>query len=168
MAEKECDNCGDKTERKYLGKIRGKNLCKKCRTKVRNKRREETIDKAGIKDELKSLDRKIRNDWQRKNYRKKNPFKEKKIINEIPIPKGTTRGKVKQKNKSESYLGFKESQVMLKIIMGRGMDFEDAKEELKRIKEELKITREKMKEQNKPEKEIKLKEQQMLEEMYKY
>lgn len=165
MAKKECDDCGEKTERKHLGKIRGKSLCKKCREKVRERHRNETINKAGIEEELELLDREIKNTSQRKSYRKRNPVK-RKIIDEVPVPKGSIRGKVKQKNKSESYLGFQESQILLKILMSRGLDFEEAKESIKETKNQLKETREKGKKQNKSEEYIKTKQQQLLEELY--
>ena len=170
MANKNCDGCEDSTPIKNLGKIRGKNLCKKCRIQIRKNHREETINSGNLKEEITQLTSKINKErgYSRKAYRKKvgRPVR-KYLDNEgIPVPKGSISGKVKQKNKSESYLGFQESQVMLKIIMGRGLDFEDAKEELERIKEELKTTREKMKEENKSEEEIKTKHQKMLEELY--
>ena len=167
MAEKECDKCGKKTERKHLGKIRGKNLCRKCRKEVRENRRKETMKEAGIGKELTSLEREIKNTSQREYYRKRNPVtKRKKIIDDVPVPKGSTRGKVKQKNKTESYFGFQESQIMLRILMKRGLSFEEAKESIGAMKEELRTTREKLKKQNKSEEYIKTKEQQLLEELY--
>lgn len=167
MAEKECDDCKEKFQRKYLGKIRGRCLCRKCRKEVRLSHRKETITEAGIGDDLESLDKELKNIAQRKSYRKRNPFKERKIIEGVPIPKGSTRGKVKQKNKSESYLGFHESQVMLGIIMKRGTSFEDARKEIKRIKNQLRETREKMRMKNKSEEQIKIKMQNLLEELYR-
>ena len=167
MVEKQCDDCGEETKLKYLGKIRGKNLCKKCRIKVRKNRREEIINELKIGDDLKELDRKIINEIQRKSYRKRNPIKKrKKVINEEPKIKGSIRAKPKQK--SESYLNFQETQELLRILMRRGLDFEEAKEEIKTIKDELRKTREKMKTQNKSEEEIKTKQKQLLEELWNY
>ena len=166
MAEKECDNCKEKTKRKYLGKIRGKYLCRKCRKEVRKNHRKETINEAGIGEDLKSLDKKISNDSARKSYRKRNPYKERKTIEGVPVPRGSTSGKVKQKNKSESYLGFQERQILLGIIMKRGESFESAKKIIKEIKNQLKDTRENMRKKNKSEEQIKIKMQNLLEELY--
>ncbi len=125
------------------------------------------MKEAGIGKELTSLEREIKNTSQREYYRKRNPVtKRKKIIDDVPVPKGSTRGKVKQKNKTESYFGFQESQIMLSILMKRGLSFEEAKESIGAMKEELRTTREKLKKQNKSEEYIKTKEQQLLEELY--
>ena len=46
MAEKDCSSCGNPTEIKHLGKVNGKQICKKCRSTVRKNHREETINKS--------------------------------------------------------------------------------------------------------------------------
>ncbi len=169
MVEKECDNCETKTQRKLLGKIRGKNLCRKCRKEVRENHREETIDEAGIEQELISLEKNIKNESQRKHYRIRNPIKKrKKISDEIPVPKGSVIKKLDPTNKLESYLGFQESHILLKILMKRGLDFEEARESIKTMKEELRVTREKLREQNKPEEEVKRQMRLKIEELYNY
>ena len=168
MAEKKCDGCGEETSRKKLGRIRGEYFCRKCRSERRQLRRKETIDTAGIEIELKKLDRKIKNESQRKGYRKRNPVKEKIKDTSAPIPKGATSGKIRQKNKSESYLGFQESQILLKILMGRGLDFEEAKDKVRDMKNELKDTRDDLKKKNKSEEEISKKIKLKLEELYNY
>ena len=181
MVEKKCDNCGRMEENKYLGKIRGKLLCRKCRKEVIENRREETISKAGIKEELKILDDKIKKEAQKKyterGYGRKAYAK--KVGRQIrsytrkgqegpPIPKGTTRGKTKQKYKSESYLTLHEKQALLGMLVKRGIDFEEARERIKELVKSQRQLRKKMKEKNKSEEEIKLKQQNLLEELYNY
>jgi hypothetical protein len=169
MAEKKCDNCGDKKENKHLGKIRGKLLCKKCRTEIRLNRREETIEKSGIKEELRLLKNKEAREYRKKRIGTiRKPGRPKINKGYEPKIKGSVRGKVRQKNKSESYLGFQESQILLKILIKRGLDFEEAKEIIANTKKELSNTRQKLKNMNKSEEEIKTKQQQMIEELYKY
>ena len=181
MVEKKCDNCGEEKENKHMGKVRGKLLCKKCRKEVIKNRREKTIEKAGIKEELKTLDNKIKKETKEKYKNKKYHIKAyaKKVGRPVrryiikgqespPIPKGTTSGKVKQKYKSESYLTLHEKQALLRILVKRGIDFNEATERIRELIESQRKLREKLKERNKSEKEIKLKQQQMLEELYNY
>ena len=172
MAEKKCDNCGEKKQIKHLGKIRGKLLCKKCRREIRKRRREETIEQSGIKDELKELQKKEKRRYQRKAYLKKVGGKvrsyTRKNQENPPIPTGSTRGKIKQKYKSESYLNLHEKQALLRLLVRRGIDFEEAKERIRELVKSQKQVREKLKQQNKTEEEIKLKQQSLLEELYNY
>ena len=143
MVKKSCDKCPAEVEFKVLKKIRGEYHCKDCAKARRLVRREETIEKAGIKDELKELDENIKEQYKetkrkdaKKRYQKNKPaFKKKKIVSGVPVPKGSISGKAKLRHVSESYLGFQESQVLLSILVKRGMDFEDAKDEIKRIKD---------------------------------
>jgi len=174
MAEKKCDNCGEKTRVKYLGKIRGKMLCKKCQRKLIKNRREETIEKSGIRNELRELKNKNHREkgYSKKAYAKKVGRKvriyTKRDQENPPIPKGSTSGKIKQKYKSESYLTFHEKQALLRMLVKRGVDFEGAKERIKELVKSQRKLREKLKQQNKPDKEIKLKQQKLLEELYNY
>ena len=99
MAERNCENCNQKKEIRILKKIKGKYYCKKCNSKNRQERREETINNSGIKEELKELERKAKRkynrDYQRKRYEK---IKSKKTTQEdFPKIKGS---KLERKEKS--------------------------------------------------------------------
>ena len=159
MAEKKCERCGVEKKVKYLGKIRGELLCKECRRKVRQSRRKETIKESGIGEELKNLDRKIARSYRRKSTKK---------IEEAPKIKGSTRGKVKQKNKSNCYMTMHEKQDWFRILRKRGLTGDEAKKRINNLIEEQKRIRTEMKDKNKTEEQIKIKQQEMLEDLWKY
>jgi len=93
-------------------------------------------------------------------------MRDRKIIDEPPIIKGSKLAK--KKIKSNAYLLFEERKILLGILMRRGMDFEEARGRLdKLVKEQIRI-REKMKAKNKSEEEIKEKQEQLLEELWEY
>ena len=186
MAEKECEDCGDKVEKKHMGKIRGKNLCKKCRIKIRLNHRKETLENSEDKETIKELDNKIKREYSRVRYnklkggvvRKYNPQieeEQKKYIpkrynkeNYEPKIKGSIFGKEKQKNKSYSFLTLQEKQLALKTLMiNKGLNFNEAKERMNELIEYQKKVRENMKEAGKSQDEIKLKQREILEELWR-
>lgn len=61
-----------------------------------------------------------------------------------------------------------EKQDWFRILVKRGVDAEDAKERIKNIVEEQRRVRKEMKNKNKSEKQIKIKQQEMLEELWRY
>jgi len=128
-----------------------KYYCKKCRREIRKNHREETIEITGVKRELMDLDNKIDKErgYPKKAYKKKrenlgksyNPREEKnkeyippayrKEKGYIPEIKGSTFAK--QKEKSNAYLSFEEKKNLLKMLMSRGLNFEEAKERVKQL-----------------------------------
>lgn len=168
---KKCDGCGDNTSRKELGrKVRGDYLCKKCKLERRLEHREKTIEEEGIGGDLRDLRNKIyrEKEYGKIAYRKKvgRPVRKYNTDKEAPVPKGSIRKKPKYRQ--ESYLGFQESQILFKILMRRGLDYDEAKDKIKEIKTELKNTREELKKKNKSEEEITQKINLKLEELYNY
>lgn len=157
MEERNCDLCGESTRKKNLGKIRGKYLCKKCIKLNRKNRMEETIDNAGIREELNELDQKIKEGY-RESYKRK-------VIDEAPKIKGS---KQEKKRKSITYLTLEDKKQLLRILLKKGLDFEEAKERLNEITEEQKRIKETMKAKNKSEEEIKIKQKELLEELWTY
>jgi hypothetical protein len=127
---RKCDGCNELTENKYLGKINGFRLCKKCRVKLRQNHREETIETAGIRDDLRLL----KNKFQREKGYGRKEYKEKKVGYKVgeykkdktfqPQIKGSTFAKTREK--SNAYIEFKEKQTLLKMLMNSGMDFKEA------------------------------------------
>lgn len=156
MEERNCDQCGTLARKKNLGKIRGKYLCKECIKSNRKERMEETINEAGIKEELEEFDKKMKRTYC---------YSKKKIINEAPKIKGSKQAKEK---KPSSYLTFEDRKQLLRILLKKGLDFEEAKERLGEIDEEQKRIKETMKAKNKSEEEIKIKQKELLEELWTY
>lgn len=167
MKKWKCDKCKKEVERfKDLKKVLKKKLCKECYTKNRLDRREETIENSQeLKEDLRILKNK-----EAKYYRikrigtERKPGRPKAEEKDFPTIKGSRR--TGERAKSESYLGFNERQILLKILMGRGMDFEEAKTSIQETKKELEKTREKLKQEGKSEEQIKIKQQEMLEELW--
>lgn len=159
MIDRSCDKCERQIEFKKLKKIRGKYFCKKCAKKNREKRREETINESGEKEELKKLDRKIKNEYEKR-------YRDKKRIEEPPKIKGSKLDK--KKEKSSAYIPFEERQVLFGILIKRGMDGEEVKKRIKDLIEQQKQIRESMKQKNKSEDDIKIKQQKILEELWNY
>ena len=163
MTERICDICKKLTKRINLAKIRGQFFCKKCKEERRKQRQEETINQAGIRNELKELTRKQGREYYKAHHKKE--IKEQNSEQQ-PIIKGSKNKKKKQK--SNAYLTFEERKELLRMLMNRGMNFEDSKERINEIIEEQKRIRELMKEKNKSDEEIKIKQQKALEELWKY
>ena len=161
MTERNCDDCGELTQRKFLGKIRGQFLCKKCQSKKRIKHREKTIKDAGISEDLKELSRRQKKEyndaWIKKEKKKKTQTKN------LPKIKGTK----KKKKKSNCYLTLHERQDLFIILIKRGLDAEEIKERIKNISLEQTRIRKLMKQANKSDEEIKIKQQEFLEELWR-
>ena len=162
MAETPCESCGELTEGRYLGRIHGKRLCKKCRISIRLNHRKETRNQATEEERKKilELNRKVNAERNKKYYE---PRKEKNESEEPPKIKGSIN---QNKEKSQAYLSFDEKKVLLGILVKKGVSFEDAKERLKRLTKSLKELREKLKEKNISEEKIKSKQQELLEELW--
>lgn len=179
--EKKCEGCKELTENKHLGKINGVRLCKKCRIKIRKKHRGETIEITGIKPELNRLKQQIDKErgYARRAYEKKvgHKVREKNTHNYIPPAyrkekgytpeiKGSTFAKPKEK--SNAYLLFEEKKSMLKMLMNRGLSFEEAKERIKQLVISQRLVREEYQSEKKSEKQIKNKQKELLEELWNY
>lgn len=164
MIERDCEGCGDLTRIKHLGKIRGKLICKKCKKTLKENHRKETINQSSEeeREKIKELSKKAKAEYN-KVYNKKRKEKKEKSP---PIPKGSKTKN--QTQKSNSYLTFHERQALLRILMERGLDFKKAKERLDNLVEVQKNIREDMKSKNKSEEQIKIKQREMLEELWDY
>jgi hypothetical protein len=189
-----CDRCNKEVDRrKFLKKVNKENLCSECYIENRNNHRKETIEVAGIKEDLRELTNKMsrERDYSKKAYEKKighkprswtrrnkeNDYIPKRYqskeqesnINDVPkeAPK-IKNSNIKKKEKSYAYLVFQERQELLRMLMkGKGLNFNDAKNRINRLEKQQKKIRDLMKEKNKSEEEIKQKQKQMLEELWK-
>ncbi len=176
--EKECDICKEKIKLKKIAKIRGKYYCKKCKKKLREQRTKETIEESGIKEELKNLERKMHRDYQREYYKQKQLIKPLKLksIEIKPIEKRKQdieyipkiRGQLKKKLRKQNYISFQEKQLLFKSLIKRGFAYEDADERVKKLVRSQNELTKKLRKQNKPESEIKLKSQELLEKLWNY
>lgn len=160
-----CDNCGERVERfKFLKVLKDKEgkktyLCKDCYKNRRLNFRSNTIKETGIAEDLndyKKLERREYNkeyqlkkkevklekdnNWIQKRYRKQSDNNSVQESNSPIKIKGSQISK--DKSKSFSYLTMQEQQDMLRDFMSRGNTFEQAKEKIKEIKNQLKKTRE--------------------------
>ena len=161
MVKKQCEDCGTPTPLKHLGKIRGILLCKKCRSEVRKEHREKTIKDSIERERIEELSKESKEGYEKaevKRERRKNQKDE-----TPPIIKGS---KQEKNNKSVSYHTFEDKKQLLRILMKKGLDFEEARGRLKQHAKQQKLITEKMKAQNKPEEEIKIKQQELLEELW--
>jgi hypothetical protein len=167
-----CDECEKEVgEFKFLKKIRKKYLCKECQIKTRLNHRKETFETSEDKEKIKELNNKIEREYREK--RKGSKLRE-YIVGGRPRIKITTPPKIKgskeekKKEKSNAYLTFHEKQNLLRILMNnKGLTFEDATERIKTLVEQQAKVRELMRAKGKPEDEIKIKQQKLLEELWK-
>jgi len=167
MKDKECDNCKKPTPKKFLGKIKGKYYCKKCRSKIRKNHREETIKITGIKSELNRLKNQIDKErgYAKKSYEKRVGHKvgEK---NYLPKIKGSKF--VKPKENDYCYLTSQERDLLYHSLIKRGLDSNEARERIKELIESQEELRIKLKQKNISDKEIKQKQNKLLEELWDY
>jgi len=182
-----CDRCNIEVERfKDLKKVRKEKLCKECYKQNRKNHQKETIEKAGIKDDLRELKNRYNKEkgYSRKAYEKKvgHPVRVEKTEEYIPkryqqkkdsITQESNapikiKGSILRKSKSNSYLTLEESRNMLRVLMNKGLSFKEAKERKEEIINTLKETREKMKVKGISEEKIKSSKMKMLEELYKF
>jgi len=190
-----CDECGElqdkfkdlKTLKKDGKKIY---LCKDCYRERRLKHREETINEAGIRDDLKELEKKAKSESVRKSYERKVIEKTGKMprkkgtrgVAVIPtyIPKRYQKQKEKQSvqeseapikikgsilakpKKINTSLSLVERQELLRINMKKGMSFDDAKKAVTKFADDLK----EIKQNSNTEEEVSKKKNEMLEELW--
>jgi len=158
--EKECDVCSEIFRIKNMKKINQTYYCHSCHTKYRRDKRKKLIEESLDKEIIKELDKKIREEMpcfkRRKEYARKYYLtKRKKQGNEYKEDK-TYEPKIKKKVKikSNSYITLEERQNILRILMSRGMDFEEAKERISNLIKEQRRVRTQMIEEGKKEGEI--------------
>ncbi len=169
MKEPFCDNCGNLTSRKELGrKVRGEYLCKRCKVLKREAHREKTIEDAGIKDDLRKLKSRFAKErgYSKKAYAKKVGRPVRKYLDNggVPIPKGSI---IKSKKpKTSCYLTFHERQDLFRMLLSGGMDSDDAKERIQELMDSQEDLRERLQEQNKSEEEIKRQQKKLIEELW--
>ena len=163
--KKTCDRCNLEVGGfKYLKKINGERICRKCYNKNRMIHREETIELDGAKDDLRML----RNKAMREYYRKRvgairKPGRPRSVS--APKIKGS---KSKHKGpKSYSYLTLHEKQDLFRMLIDKGCNAEEAKGRIKDLIESQKEQRRSMKMKNKSESQIKIKQQELLEELWR-
>jgi hypothetical protein len=193
-SEPQCDLCGKiLSSRKFLKTLRIENkktfLCSSCYIKRRKEKRKELIEEdQELKQDLNKLKCKIDKErgYSRKSYEKRIlkekgyiPSKNKPTIqNYIPkrykkdresqgiidSPIKIKGSKKQEKEKYYSILTLQEQRDILRILMSHGHSFEEAKESIRNLKEQLKITRNGIK--NKQE-ELKLSKEKLLQELWK-
>lgn len=161
----ECEECGKDVGRfKFLKKISGKRICIQCNSKRRKEKRKEIINN---NPELKKEIRELENKEQReRNARKRETKKDRKSETEkiIPVPKGSNI--LTKKQRSNCYMTLQDKQIALRLLMGRGLDFDEAKERIAEIIKEQSRIREKMRKEGKSEEEVNIKQKEMLEELW--
>jgi hypothetical protein len=184
-----CNKCEIEVKRfSDLHKINNERFCKKCYQEHRKNRREETIEISGIKEELNELslkmyreynskwrikNKEIINTKQREKYHRLNPdsgryskFSNRK---DLPVIRGSKQWKRNHRPaKSNSYLTQFEKQRLFGMLIKQGLTYDDADERVKNLVNKQAEIRESLKLQNKTEEEIKLKQQEMLEELFNY
>jgi len=164
--EKECDKCGKKVRIKHLKRINKNYVCKHCSVEIRRNHRKETIENSGDKEIIKELDKELRKEDNRKQHEKR---KQKRILrikdSTPPKPKGSKTTIV---NKNNCYISMQEKQNLFRILLNRGVDGDAAKERIKNLVRSQKELRERMLNQKKSEKEIKIEQNKLLEELWNY
>jgi len=179
MIKKKCDKCGQEERQRNLRRLNGYWLCTKCYVEVRKNHRNKTIEVSGIRGELRRLDAKRKEEsaggkenlreYQRKRYRDSKDYKVKEYRTKdsiLPVIKGI---KIKRESiKSNSFLTIQEKQTLLRLLMKRGLTFEETIDRIKCLVSEQSRIRNLMKTQNKSEEQIKQKQFQLLEELYNF
>ena len=159
--EKGCDKCGEIVKLKHIKKINGNYFCKNCAIEIRKNHRKETYENSDDKENIKRLTNEIRNRSAKEKRRKIREEKQ----SQPPKPKGSIRTRV---DKNNLYLTLQEKQGLFRMLVNRGLDDEEAKERIQNLITSQKELREKMINQKKSDKEIKIKEQELLEELWNY
>jgi len=154
--ERECDGCKIIMRFKYLGRINGNYYCKKCRFLKKQEHRKETIKSAGIEGELRELKNKI-NREKESHKKKQKDFK--------PKIKGSKKTRV---DKNHCYITFEEKKNWFRILLKRGLNDDEAKERVNNLVRSQRELVNKMVEQKKSESEIKIKQQELLEELWNF
>jgi len=158
--ERECDGCGREALGKHLGRINGKYLCKKCRVSVRKNHRKETLESSEDKERIKEIDRELDRESNKKQYEKR------KLKNPSPPKiKGSKKTRV---DKNHCYITFEEKKNWFRILLKRGLNDDEAKERVNNLVRSQRELVNKMVEQKKSESEIKIKQQELLEELWNF
>jgi len=166
-----CTSCEKQERRRNLRKVKGQFLCFSCYRKYLNKRRQKIIESTGIKRELMDL----KNKYERELRARTRPVRKYTRKSENPPQNGSKSfyepfvkaPKTQKKPKTNSFITLEERRTLLRIIMSKGIEFGQAKERVSEIIKEQSRIRNLMKEQGKSEQEIKVKQQEMLEELWK-
>ena len=161
MKLKKCDVCGKEDRWKFIVNIKGKFYCNKCKVILRKNHRKETIENSEDKENIIRLTSEIKN----KRFNEKKI--ERKRLKDLtpPKPKGSKKTIV---DKNNCYISMQEKQNLFRILLNRGVDGDDAKERIKNLVRSQKELREKMLNQKKSEKEIKIEQSKLLEELWSY
>lgn len=154
--EIKCDDCNTAVELRKSKKINGLRLCSVCDSKRRIEKRKKMINN----DEELKQDLNILKNIERKSY-----YKSRKEANPPKI-KGTK--KLIKKEYSCCYLTLEEKRDYLRVLMSRGLDFNEAKEKITGIVEYLSTLRKELKIKKISEQEATLNKAKMLEELYQY
>jgi len=173
-----CTSCGKEERRRNLRKVKSESHS--CYVKHLKRRRKETIEVTGVKRELMDLKNKYNREWRLRNRkpntrnRKPNTRKYTRKLENLSQkrPKSfyepfVKAPKTQKKPKTNSFITLEERRTLLRIIMSKGIEFEEAIERVSEIIKEQSRIRGLMKEQGKSEQEIKVKQQEMLEELWK-
>jgi len=159
--EKGCDNCGEIVKFKYIKKINGNYFCKLCAIEIRKNHRKETLENSEDKENIRKLTSELKNKSVNEKRREKKRTKD----STPPKPKGSVKTRV---DKNNFYLTLQEKQSLFRILVNRGLDSDDAKERISNLVKSQIELRERMINQKKSEKEIKIKQNEMLEELWNF
>lgn len=166
-----CDECSKEVRKqRHLKKLKERHICEECYIKHLKEHREKTIEDAGIKEELKKLDKKIKSDWSEKNKERLREYSRKRYASskdyEVKRYKqNLPKIKPIKRTKSNCYLTLQEKQDLFKILIKKGLSYEETTERIKKLVNQLSEVRNQLKLQNK-EKELEISKQKFLEELY--
>lgn len=156
-----CDRCNINVElQRELKRINGKKLCNDCYIKNRKERRKIVLRESP--EDYEAI-REIERKKSRERYRKKHSK-----IEKIPYEPKIKDSTKKVLNKSNSFITIQEKQCLFRMLLNRGIDYDEAKERVKELVKEQKRINNQMKENNKSEKEIKERMSSLLEELYRH
>lgn len=156
-----CDRCGKIVRVKHIKKINGNYYCGECARQIRKTHRKETYENS----EDKEIIRKLTSELKNKSTNEKRRIRREEKQSQPPKPKGSIKIRV---DKNNLYLTLQEKQSLFKMLVDRGVDGDDAKERIKNLVINQKELREKMLDQKKSDKEIRVKQNKLLEELYNY
>jgi hypothetical protein len=146
-----CFNCRDEHRRRNLKRIKDKYYCRSCAIQIRKQHREETIEQTGIREELTKLKSKMCRESKAKHHKPK--IVHQKASKCVPLTiKGSSL--LKSKQKSSSYITFDERRDYLRILVRSGLNYDEAKERLRELLEQMNRTQKKLRAMKKSEEEI--------------
>ena len=159
--EKACDECGKIILFKRIKKINGNYFCKHCAIKIRKNHRKETLENSEDKENIKRLTSELKN---KSTIEKRRKRKEEKQLQPLKI-KGSKKTII---DKTNCYISLQEKQNLFRILVNRGLDSDDAKERISNLVKSQIELRERMISQKKSDNEIKIKQNEMLEELWNF